>query len=324
MIEQLRGLWGRISPSGVARFVSAAERMLHPPPDPTPGEADAYQSRDLSFSVLGDTVLLSGALPRIEGELVMTAIHAIAETLRSESDQVAPGARRADALVQLVNTAHGCDRLPTRGGLPVALTVTLQRTAVGDPLMTTSRGYPLSEAEGRWAACDAAVTPIVVTQPGCAAQLPVLAIDDRVQVDGGPSLAGPPQRIAALAEAMFDTRIPLAVGRTQRTATAAQRRALAVRDGGCIIPGCRVPAEACQVHHLDEWAEGGSTDLHNLATLCWAHHRQVDLRMWTITPLDGSTPPAPPRQGAPPGVPWPANNSAPFTITRTPRNRWRL
>jgi hypothetical protein len=308
VVEELRDLWGRVSPAGVARFIDAADRLLHPPADPTPGEADAYQSRDLSFSLLGDTVLIAGVLPRVEGELVMAAIDAIAETLRSEADHVPPGARRADALVQLVNTAHGADTLPTRGGLPVALTVTLQHTAVGDPLMTTSRGHALTDAESRWASCDASLTPIVVT-----------ARDNR-----GPGMHSPAQRIAALAGAMFDTRIPLAVGRTQRTATAAQRRALAVRDRGCIIPGCHVPAEACQVHHLHEWADGGSTDLSNLATTCWAHHRQVDLRMWTIVPLDGGSAPPPPRPGAPPGTPWPANNGAPFIVTRTPRHQWRL
>ena len=91
-------------------------------------------------------------------------------------------------------------------------------------------------------------------------------------------------RIAALATTLLGTRIPLAVGRTARTATPAQRRALAARDRGCIIPGCGIPAEACQTHHLEDWAAGGDTDLPNLALLCWAHHRQVDLGMWTIVP----------------------------------------
>ena len=64
-------------------------------------------------------------------------------------------------------------------------------------------------------------------------------------------------RIAALASAMLDSRVPLAVGRTERTATPAQRRVLAARDKGCIIPGCGVAAEACQVHHVTEWSAGG-------------------------------------------------------------------
>ena len=64
-------------------------------------------------------------------------------------------------------------------------------------------------------------------------------------------------RITALATTLLGTRIPLAVGRTARTATPAQRRALAARDKGCIIPGCGIPAEACQTHHVTDWAAGG-------------------------------------------------------------------
>ena len=90
------------------------------------------------------------------------------------------------------------------------------------------------------------------------------------------------------------------------------------------IAGCGVPAEACQVHHLTEWADGGPTDPHNLVLVCWTHHRQVDLTMWTIHPTDPDAPPQEPHPGAPPGTPWPANNGAPWTITRTPRTRWRL
>jgi hypothetical protein len=117
--------------------------------------------------------------------------------------------------------------------------------------------------------------------------------------------------------------MPLAVGRTARIATQAQRRALAVRDRGCIIPGCGIPAEACQTHHVVDWAAGGSTEISNLALLCWAHHRQVDLFMWAISPATGK-PIAEPEPGAPPGTPWPGNNGSPWVITRTPRTRWRL
>ncbi len=132
------------------------------------------------------------------------------------------------------------------------------------------------------------------------------------------------ERIAALATTLLGTRIPVAMGRTARTATPAQRRALAARDRGCIIPGCGIPAEACQTHHVQDWAAGGASDLPNLALLCWAHHRQVDLGMWTIEPATGRDPVPRPEPGAPPGTPWPANNNAPWTITRTPRTRWRL
>jgi hypothetical protein len=62
-----------------------------------------------------------------------------------------------------------------------------------------------------------------------------------------------------------------------------------------------------------------------LALLCWAHHRQVDLRMWAISPATGKGKPiAEPEPGAPLGTPWPGNNGSPWVITRTPRTRWRV
>ena len=49
----------------ITRFVLSAARLLHPPADdqPTGSEADAYATRDLSFALLGDTVILSGTCP---------------------------------------------------------------------------------------------------------------------------------------------------------------------------------------------------------------------------------------------------------------------
>src|SRR5690606_23466266 len=41
------------------------------------------------------------------------------------------------------------------------------------------------------------------------------------------------------------------LGSTQRCFTAAQRRAIIARDGGCIIPGCTIPASWCEIHHVD-------------------------------------------------------------------------
>ena len=290
VVGELGPHWGSWSPAAVARFVTAADRMLHPPPDPTPDEADAYETRALSFALTADTVLISGALPRVEGELVIAAIDAWADRLRSTADHVPATARRADALVALVNTAHAADLLPTRGGLPVSLTVTLEQTPTGDAVWHTSRGHHLTDAETRWAACDTTITPVLVDTRACV---------DTGACDTGardPAHATPAVRVAALAALMFDTRMPLAVGRTQRTATPAQRRALAVRDRGCVIPGCQIPAEACQTHHLQEWAAGGDTSVSNMALLCWSHHRQVDLRMWTIQPHrspGGNTPTEP-------------------------------
>ncbi len=335
VITTLEPRWGQWSPPMITRFVLSAIRLLHPPTDdPTTDEADAHSTRDLSFALLGDTVILSGTLPRLEGEAVIAAIDALAERLRSTADHTPAGARRADALVELVNAAATAGALPTRGGLPVALTVTLEHTQHGDPVWTTSRGHLLTPAEQRFTACDPTLTPIAVTTPArypdhepadLAARCPDTPEDlygpENTTPTAEPTAA---DRIAALAALLFDgPRIPLAVGRTSRTATPAQRKALAARDGGCVIPGCQIPAANCQAHHVQDWAVGGPSDIDNLALLCWTHHRQVDLGMWTIEPADPGGQVAEPPPGAPPGTPWPANNAAPWTIRTQHRTRWR-
>ena len=329
VVAELGTRWGSWSPSQVARFVTAAGRLLHPPPDPTREEADAYTCRDLSFALLGDTVILTGTLPRLEGEAVIAAIDALAERLRCTADHVPAGSRRADALVELVNAAASNGTLPTRGGLPVALTVTLEHTSAGDPVWSTSHGHLLTDAEQRFTACDPTITPITVTTDGRPGDLEGCCPDTIAGLfDATPRTTAAPTpnaRIAALAALMFDgPRIPLAVGRTARTATPAQRKTLATRDRGCIIPGCQIPAENCQAHHVTDWADNGATDIHNLALLCWTHHRQVDLNMWTIESVEPGAPPAEPHPGAPPGTPWPGNNRSPWTIRATHRTRWRM
>ena len=76
---------------------------------------------------------------------------------------------------------------------------------------------------------------------------------------------------------------PLEVGRTSRVVTAAQRAALAVRDGGCVVAGCDRPLGWCEAHHLRHWLHGGPTDLANLALVCRAHHRAVHEGGWRLT-----------------------------------------
>ena len=74
----------------------------------------------------------------------------------------------------------------------------------------------------------------------------------------------------------------LNVGRAQRLFTPAQRIALAARDGGCVIPGCRVPARFCESHHTTPWREGGKTDLADGVLLCRFHHHMVHAQQWRI------------------------------------------
>ncbi len=89
---------------------------------------------------------------------------------------------------------------------------------------------------------------------------------------------------AGLVAALVDSLgVPLAMGRTIRTANRAQRRALALRDGGCIFPGCGAPVRWCDAHHFTQWQDGGTTDTANMALLCRRHHGVIHRAGWTAT-----------------------------------------
>ena len=90
----------------------------------------------------------------------------------------------------------------------------------------------------------------------------------------------------------------LSLGSPERCFTGAQRRAIAVRDGGCVIPGCHVPVGWCEVHHVVPHAhdpDGTHTD--NGVVLCWHHHRTLDTSGWQVRIRDGT-----PEVKAPPWI----------------------
>jgi hypothetical protein len=65
----------------------------------------------------------------------------------------------------------------------------------------------------------------------------------------------------------------LDVGRRTRTVPTPMRRALTARDARCRFPGCT--ARRCDAHHIEHWADGGSTSLDNLMLVCRRHHTLV-------------------------------------------------
>ena len=77
------------------------------------------------------------------------------------------------------------------------------------------------------------------------------------------------------------------LGVTDRCFTAQQRRAITLRDGGCIIPGCQSPAAWAEIHHVIPAALGGPTEVSNGVTLCWFHHRTLHRSDWRIRMVDG-------------------------------------
>ena len=92
--------------------------------------------------------------------------------------------------------------------------------------------------------------------------------------------------------AVFDrhTERPLYLGRSKRIATADQRIILHAKDRGCTAPGCDKPGYLSEVHHVDEWADGGLTNVDDLTFACKADHKLVTEGGWATRKLkDGTT-----------------------------------
>ena len=77
------------------------------------------------------------------------------------------------------------------------------------------------------------------------------------------------------------------LGRARRLASPGQRKALFARDKGCTVPGCGIPAEWCDVHHVIPWSKGGSTNTDSMCLLCPRHHTAVHAQIWQIQMNDG-------------------------------------
>ena len=75
---------------------------------------------------------------------------------------------------------------------------------------------------------------------------------------------------------------PLDIGRATRTWPTGIRRAVALRDGGCVFPGCDRPARWSEIHHCRHWVDGGPTSLANGACLCSHHHALIHQGDWQI------------------------------------------
>ncbi len=274
----------RLGARETARAVQRAIDLLAAD-DPDDRERSDHDARHLVWSAFRGGLVFSGYLPATEAAAFRAAVDACAEEVRVQGSVASAAQRRADGLASLVAkaAAHG---LPTGGGAPatLALTVSLteaERIASRDPArpqpedQRDSRAasalagpFPSGDAAVRFGLCCAAVTPVLVDQRPDGPQEP--------PIDPGGLLGrlvdGPVQ--------------PLAVGRSQRLATTAQRLALRLRDGGCVIPDCAVDAAYTQPHHVVPWSLGGSTTMSNLASLCWVHHRQVDQGRWDLLHTD--------------------------------------
>jgi hypothetical protein len=257
--------------------------------DPEGAEADRERRHAGRWLRLAPTfegmVALDGLLEAEAGQTLLAALEPLARPTNAD-DARTGGQRTADALTELARRQLEGGRLPQSGGVRPQLTVTVELDSLlGHPgtLGGDLGGLGPLDPEGcRRLACDGAVTRVLVTHHPAAHRS---HRDTSLPAQAHEGLTARLRTVAArlpLALGGAPTQ-PLEVGRTTRVVQPAQRAALAVRDGGCVVPDCDRPLAWCEAHHLRHWADGGPTDLANLALLCRAHHRTVHEGGWRLT-----------------------------------------
>lgn len=161
--------------------------------------------------------------------------------------------KRHDALATIVNVAMKHTDVPQLGGEALSLTIQVTEheltKAGGTAWVTDAHGQlaPLASASARHAACVGSVLRVLQDETGRIIELETSA----------------------------------------RVFNAHQRKAIMLRDGGCIIPGCTQSAIWCEIHHVQEWRDGGKTHTDNGVLLCWFHHRYLETHGWGIRMVDG-------------------------------------
>ncbi len=214
-----------------------------------PDAADAawaagFDRQQISLSAVGTGWQLTGFLDQVTGAAFSTVLNALSAP--QPDDSRTSGERRVDALHALCTSVLESG-LPSDKGVRPHLSVMLpvetlrlamagDRTTPSEPATLAGFGAVARDLVA-YLCCGAAVTPFLVDSSGRATP--------RVGV--------------------------LDVGRTQRLATPAQRKAVLLRqEHRCATPGCS--AVHLEIHHLTSWTDGGRTDLSNLVGLCSRCH----------------------------------------------------
>jgi len=196
---------------------------------------------------------LRGTVPELHGRILKTVLDAYAAPRRDHLDPAADPYETLDhkqgvafcTILEHIPT----DKLPTTGGTPIRIMVTLSETSLRSRVAaaTLATGERLSAGELRRLAANHGIIPAV------------LGTDS----------------------------VPLDLGRTARLFSKAQRDALAIMDGGCTAPGCNRPPAWCEVQHTTPWATGGNTNLDNATLHCNACHHRADQEHWKYKRIQG-------------------------------------
>jgi len=180
---------------------------------------------------------------------VLNALSAPQPTEAGGPDDRTPAQRRHDALATVFRQALRAGELPQAGGVPATVLITMPsgQLTSRDGLVETSTGQQLPVGEALRLAGQADLALVFTGTNGQ----------------------------------------PLDLYRAKRLATPSQTLALIARDGGCTFPGCTMPPEWTEKHHIKPWVEGGLTNLENLALVCDYHHDYHLKYGWSITVQGG-------------------------------------
>ncbi|MDP2622547.1 MAG: DUF222 domain-containing protein [Actinomycetota bacterium] len=210
-----------------------------------------FERRRLSIRDTFDGMIeLDALLDPVSGETIMTAIQSLAGPAnRDRLDDRTPTQRRVDALTEICRHHLDSGAAPWVGGQKPHLNVIVDVDTLHEGVRSRTeigQGRVIGLSTMEFFACDAAVCRLVM--------------------DG-------PARV-------------LDLGRRVRTATPAQLEALAIRDGGCVVPGCGRPPDWCDAHHKLPWVEGGLTDIDEMCLLCRPHHLALHLGLLDLPLLE--------------------------------------
>ena len=170
-------------------------------------------------------------------------------------DDRTPQQQRHDAFAAIITAAARSLDAPMIGGAPPAVIVTVSADDLNVP--DGKAGDPIGRVDGAGTAFSRAAVERAIDRGGF----------QELALDAAGAIVG--------------------IGSVQRCFTPTQRRAIAARDGGCVIPGCRVPASMCEVHHVIPYRAGGATHTSNGVLLCWWHHVRIDTGPWQVLMING-------------------------------------
>ncbi|MFW0787885.1 DUF222 domain-containing protein [Gordonia sp. CPCC 206044] len=289
------------TPSGIAKL--GARLVAHLDPDGRlTDDTDRARRRGLG---LGDQDAqsmsrLTGSLDPLTRAMFDVLLDAwAAPGMNNPDDDRSPRGSKDDVDAELLKDAAGRDSRAQSQRNHDALKALLTAVLDGGLLGKSHRGLPphliikITEAELRERAG--------VGETAGGAQLPIKDVIDLA--------ARAQMHLAVFADHSAEV---LYLGRAKRCANQSQRFALFARDGaGCTCPECTQPFTHLEIHHAEQdWADGGWTDIIDLAGSCPPHNRRVGPRPGQFTThmvvdgpdagrpawtLNGDGPPDPPR-----------------------------